>query len=111
MAFTRDDFNKLQSICGLLRDTLHILQQHYPNEDELDLLAERLGVFASSSLRAFVEYVNEDNNIVYNFDPITASLGNDCFDEMDLISDDIYNFIDRKRCGRVLLILQNEDLF
>lgn len=115
MEFTREDFAKLTRISELLVQTVNLLNLKFPSEDEPARLHFRLDVFRTGMFEELAElYLAEqiaEDDIVDVFPPDLAAMGNDCFRELDLISDDIYSYIDRKGVGRDMRILQNEDFF
>lgn len=114
MAFTFEDYRKLNRIFDLLQQTVVILGNLFPTEYDLVLFNNQLSLFKDQHLQPFVEYFIErdiEATIPHNFPFDLETLGNDCFARMDAISENIYLFIEDKNCGHLLRSLNNQNFF
>lgn len=114
MAFTFEDYRKLHQIFDLLETSAQLLEFKFPDDDEPLQFDRRLRSFEADSLIPFMEFYlerNAEEEILFDFPLDLAAFGNDCFMELDQISDDIYAYIDRKGCGRDMEIINNQNFF
>lgn len=110
--FTLEDFEKLIDIFNLLEQTVELLLLMYPDNQEAQRFEFRLSVLKHGNLENFLDsFLELEEDIPRVFPDDLAQEGNACYQDLDLISDDIYAFIDANNCGRNMAIIQNDQFF
>lgn len=111
MVFKTEDFVKLKEILKVLKVTTEFITNRYPDQVHFELSIrnfefEMFIPFRNSySMEAHEGRIGHQLQSVFPAD--LADQGERCFQQLDIISDNIYTFIERERLGLQLRNINN----